>query len=296
MLSKKASEIRKTLKKKSVFTLIPLKARRIAWEKLMEKFPHPDHIIIQQKSINNINTEWLSCKNQNSNKVIIHLHGGGFVMGSCITHRNFASKIVDATNLTVILVDYSLAPEYPFPAALNDCFSIYKSLTENKIKPENIIIGGDSAGGGLTISLLLKIKEQNMQMPLCAYAISPWVDLTLSGESIIARKKHDPMVSKKGLKKDVKLYLKNTSPENPFASPIFGDFSGFSPLLIHVGKDEILLSESELLAAKAKNAGVNVKIEIWEDLWHVFHAYPIPEADEAIKKIAGFINNISNSI
>ncbi len=292
MLSHESIEIRKTIKKGSVFTLIPPSIKRKAWEKIMLTIPLPENIIIEKKSIHNIPTEWISNKNNTNEKIIIHLHGGGFTSGSCITHREFASKIVNASGKTVILIDYSLAPEHPFPAALNECVLIYNWLISEYTKAENIIIGGDSAGGGLTLSMLLTFKEQSLPMPYCTYLISPWVDLTLSGESYTTRRKNDPMIIKIGLKKDVKYYLKNSNAKDPLVSPIFGNLTGLPPMLIHVGKDEILLSDSIQLAEKAKAEGVKVKLEVWEDLWHVFHAYPIPEANEAIKNIAHFIDNI----
>ena len=268
---------------------------------LMAKFSKPYKLSnFSQENIENVKIEWISgsyINNDNQNKVILYFHGGGYYCGNIESHRSFASYLSFFSNTKVLLVEYSLAPENPFPAALNDVLLIYRWLLNKKnIAPENIVILGDSAGGGLLFSLLLKSKELNLPLPSAAVAISPWVDLTCSGESTITKQKDDPVLEYESMKSAVKLYLNGENPENPYASSLFGDLTNLPPVLIIVGTREILLSDSIRIAEKLEKCNVNVELDIWEDMIHDFPLYPpkVPEAKEAMEKIAEFIKKRLN--
>lgn len=238
--------------------------------------------------------EWVDHPKAQQDQVIYFLHGGGFNAGSPITHRELASHLSLATGMRVLLPAYRLAPEYPFPAGLQDAGTGYRWLLAQGIQPEKIVLAGDSAGGGLVLSALLWIREQQLPMPAAAVLISPWVDLTLSGASIQTHETIDPVISRKALELAAGWYAGSTPRTDPLLSPLYGDLTGLPPLLIQVGGDEILLSDSTRLTERAQAAGVKTTLEIWDGMWHVWHnaATSLPEAREAIARIGSFIQEI----
>lgn len=262
---------------------------RNGWEEFAKSIKLPDSISISSERIDGINTEWISSNRCSTDSLIVHYHGGGYESGSCITHRELASRIVLATDTTVVLVDYRLSPEHPYPCALQDCVRVYRHIVQNITLPHNVVLCGDSAGGGLVMSTLLTIKEDALPMPRSAVVMSPFVDMTLSGESYETRRQVEPQLIKQNLEATVARYIGSTDPYDPMVSPVYGDLSGISPLMIQVGNDEILLSDATTLANNAKKYGVDVELQIWENMWHVFQAYPVVEADRAIESIARFI-------
>ena len=200
-----------------------------------------------------------------------------------------------AAQSRVLAVDYRLAPEFPFPSALEDSLAAYKWLISEGISPKNIIIAGDSAGGGLTISTVVTLRDKEEFMPGALVLLSPWTDLTFSGESIITKKQVDPIFTQDIEIAYVPAYTGIVDPSNPLISPIFANLQNFPPTLIHVGTDEILLDDSTRLVNRLRSEGVHVKIKIWEEMWHVFPAYApwVPEAQSAIDEIGEFIWSIS---
>jgi acetyl esterase/lipase len=202
-----------------------------------------------------------------------------------------AARLCLASKLRVLLIDYRLAPEHPFPAAVEDAGKAYQWLLASGIAPEQIVIGGDSAGGGLALSTLLWLRERDVALPGATVLISPWLDLALTGPSLHTRAEVDPLCSIEGLRLAASYYLGSTDAKTPLASPLYGDLHGLPPLLIQVGDHEILLSDSTRLAEKAKAAGVDVSLEIWNEMWHVWHGWAatLPEAQQAIERIGAFI-------
>ena len=249
---------------------------------------HIDHI---GALANGVPSEWVIPAGMGSERVILYLHGGAYNAGSTRSHRALAANIAYASHARALTIDYRLAPEHPYPAALVDAFSAYKWLLELGIRPEQITVTGDSAGGGLTIALLVALRERRIPMPAAAVALSPWTDLSASGESWQENAKADYMINGPKLKEAARLYLKDASPQTPLASPVYANLHGLPPLLIQVGSEEVLLSDSQRLAESARLSGVDVTLEVWEGMQHVWHfaASFVPEARQAIEKIGEFI-------
>jgi epsilon-lactone hydrolase len=240
--------------------------------------------------------EWLTPAHSVSDKVIIYLHGGGYVMGSPATHRSLVARLAKSFGIRALSIDYRLAPEHPFPAALEDSLAAYKWVIDQGISPENILIAGDSAGAGLSLATLLSLRDDHHPLPAMALCISPWTDLTLTGESITTCAKIDPYISHDLLKLGAH-YVGGNDPLHPHISPFYADLKGLPPLLIHVGTDEVLLSDSTRLAKVAEDAGVEVNLKVWDRMWHDFHLWApyIPEANQAIEEMSTFVKKHWNN-
>ena len=238
---------------------------------------------------------WMITPGVTKDRAILYLHGGGYIEGSITSHQDLAHRISKASETRVLILDYRLAPEHPFPAALEDSISAYEWLINSEgYNPKNLIIAGDSAGGGLNIATLVKLRDQGVPLPAAGVCLSPWTDLALTGESIKLKRHEDPFVSPDGLMFDAKLYLGKTDPKNPFASPLYANFKGLPPLCIQFGSAEVLLDDASRLAKRAEEAGVEVQLDIWEDMIHVFQAFAVmaPEGIEGINKIGEFIKKV----
>ncbi|WP_165831984.1 alpha/beta hydrolase [Aliidiomarina sp. B3213] len=223
-----------------------------------------------------------------SDKTILYLHGGGYVFGNENTHRQVVDGLALICNATVLMPFYRLAPEHPFPAALNDALTAYNDLLSLGVKPENIMIAGDSAGGGLAVALALELRNQSLPMPALLTLFSPWADLTVNLESHRSNAKIDPMLVPKGLHSCARAYCQNTPRNHPQCSPLFADLTGLPPIHIQVGSDEILIDDARKLHENAKKAGVETTLEVFEGMWHVFqlHSHQLPEATEALEKVS----------
>ena len=235
---------------------------------------------------------WIITPDVAKDRAILYLHGGGYVQGSITSHQDLAQRISIASKTKLLILDYRLAPEHPFPAALEDSVRAYEWLINNEgYDPKDLIIAGDSAGGGLTLATLVKLRDQEVQLPAAAVCLSPWTDLALTGDSIKLKLHEDPFISPDKLMFSSILYLGKIDPKNPFASPLYADFKGLPPLCIQVGSAEILLDDATRLAKRAKEAGVEVQLDIWEDMIHVFQSFAViaPEGTEGINKIGEFI-------
>lgn len=232
-------------------------------------------------------------------KVILQLHGGGYVGAMRNAYRTFAGLYSEISKgMSVLTIDYRVAPEHPYPAALEDAFKAYCWLLGNGYSSEQIIVAGDSAGGGLAIALCHYLKDHNMMMPLGIIAMSPWTDLTASGESYDTNYDKDPLFG--GTRDSLiynKEYICDNDPTNPYISPLFGDFRKFPPMLIQVGSIEMLLSDSVSVAAKAKDQGVKVKLSIYDGMFHIFQmaGKVLPESYNAWIEIGHFIHAITTT-
>lgn len=256
---------------------------------------------LKKKDINGIPAELLSPKDKQSEKIILYLHGGGYLYCSINTHRGLASQIAQRTKIPVIIIDYRKAPENKFPTALDDAHYAYKWLITNQsYLPENVIIGGDSAGGGLSMATLLKLKELEVSLPKAVFLMSPWVDLTCSGETMETKKEEDVILDSETLKSWANEYLGEVGPQNPYASPLFGDLSNLPPIYIQVGTAEILYSDAIRLYEKLKEQENMVEIDIWDQMVHVFQLFGamkfigkfLPEPKEALANIQTFIEKV----
>jgi epsilon-lactone hydrolase len=243
----------------------------------------------QITTIEYLEAEWLIPDDAPEDQVLLYLHGGGFVTGSNRTHRGMVSHFCKVANIRALLINYRLAPEYPYPAALDDCVMAYRWLLQNGFKAENIIIAGDSAGGNLTLTTMLILRDEGTLLPAAAICISPATDLTGSSESYRINARKDTLLN--GWLKFARMYVGDADASSPLISPVFADFKGLPPLLIHVGSDEILLDDANRLAERTRTDGVDVTLEIWPEAFHVWHVYVgiLPEAQAAINTIGVFI-------
>jgi acetyl esterase/lipase len=253
----------------------------------------PSKVDVQPVSIGGMYAEWVKPDKVENDRAILYLHGGGYTMGSCNTHRSLASRIALASQAPVLLVNYRLAPENPFSAALEDAKAAYRWLLDQKIDSRRIVIAGDSAGGGLAVSAATALRDEKEQLPTGIVCISPWADLTLSGETIITCSKSDPLISQETSLYHASCYVGQQDPASPLISPVFADLSNLPPLLIQVGEYEILRSDSVHLSANAHKVGVEATLEIWEGMWHDWHMFAglMPESQRAIERIGIFIFN-----
>lgn len=235
--------------------------------------------------------EWISARNATDAATVFYLHGGGYAIGSVSTHAELVSRISRASGARALSVDYRLAPEDPFPAGLDDAVTAYRWLLKQGVDPKTVVIAGDSAGGGLSLATLLALRDAGDPLPAAAVLLSPWTDLTGGGESRTTRREADPMIDPDLEAQGAKQYAGSNELTNPLISPLLGDLAGLPPMLIHVGDAEVLLSDSTRLAERAKAAGVDAEIEVWDEMIHVFQFFGamLPEAGEATEKIGQYI-------
>lgn len=252
----------------------------------------PSGMTVKPQIIEGISAEWLIPEGSNPEKLILYVHGGGYVAGSCNDHRGFVSKFAQNTGIVNLTYEYRLAPEHPFPAAIDDSILIYRWILSSGFKPENILIAGESAGGGLCLALLLALKEQQLPMPVAAVAISPWTDLSCSGDSYRTKNKWSlaPMNSWTVFSAH---YRAGQPAEDPLISPLFGDLKGLPPIFVNSGTDDELFDDGEKFYQKALAAGVDATFRAGVGQ---VHCYPLlapmfPEATEAMNEIVAFIRH-----
>ncbi len=237
-----------------------------------------------------VSAEWSVADGVDQGKVILYVHGGGYVMGSAGSHRDMTGRLSQAAGARVLSLNYRLAPEHPFPAPVDDSVAAYRWLLGQGIQASNIAIAGDSAGGGLALAALIAIRDAGEPMPATGIGISPWVDMEGTGESMATRAAVDPVVQKEGLLDMAKLYLGGADPKDPLAAPLHADLSGLPPLLIQVGDAETLLDDSTRITERARKADVDVTLKIWDEMPHVWHLFApiLPEGQQAIEEIGTF--------
>jgi phosphinothricin tripeptide acetyl hydrolase len=271
-----------------------LDEQRAGMEATAGAMPPLDSVSVEVTTMAGRPAEWLTPKDGCSDHVVLYLHGGGYCMGSINTHRNLASRLAAALEGRVLNLDYRLAPEHPFPAAIDDAVGAYRELLDAGCSPGQIAIAGDSAGGGLTVATLVAIRQQGLPRPGAGVCLSPWVDLTQSAATYVSRADVDPLVDKAGLDLMAAAYLGTTSLNEPLASPLFADLAGLPPLLVQVGDAEVLLDDALALRDTARAAGVDVTFDLWPEMVHVFQAFPaelLPESDLSIAKVADFLRD-----
>jgi epsilon-lactone hydrolase len=277
------------LKSQPIDTTATTESRRARMEQIRERVAAD--VKCEPVSADGVPAEWIVPPGAEPHRVLLYLHGGGYVIGSINSHRAMIARIARASRARAIAIDYRLAPEHPFPAAVEDATRAYRWLLAQGNAARNMVIAGDSAGGGLTLAVLATLRTTGEPMPTAAVTISPWTDLEGTGDSMRSNAGRDQTVAVEDLGEMARMYLGTSDPKNPLASPLYADFRGFPPLLIQVGAAEGLLDDSTRVAKRAKAAGVEVELEIWEDMVHVWQIYAklLPAGQEAIDKIGRFI-------
>jgi epsilon-lactone hydrolase len=268
--------------------------RRAMYDRAERAFPVPPDTRVEGVTAGGRPADWLRPAGSRADAALLYLHGGGYVIGSPRSHRHLAEAIARAAGVGCLLPDYRLAPEHPFPAAVDDALAAYRWLVEEgRIAPGQIAVGGDSAGGGLTAATLVAIRDAGLPLPGAGVCISPWTDLTCSAPSYQTKAAADPLVALPGITVMASNYLGGTDPRTPLASPLFADLRGLPPLLIHVGSEEVLLDDASGLAERARAAGIPVTFEVWESMIHVWHWFLpwLDEAQAAVDKIGGFVRS-----
>jgi acetyl esterase/lipase len=258
---------------------------RESFDTEMGRIPLPDNVTVQSLSFDSVPAEKITPANATPGKALLYLHGGGHVFGSIKSHRHFVSRLAVATKATAWHIDYRLAPEHPYPAAIEDALVAYRALLDSGIAPADIVVGGESAGGNLAAALLLKLKQENLPQPAGLYLLSPWLDMTTTAESYDKVGARDPMITREGIVGVATAYLGN-QPDTPLASPVRADVSGLPPMLIQVGSEEVLLSDSTTFANNAAMTGIDVSLRVWAGMphaWPLFHPFlraGLPAIDE----------------
>lgn len=258
--------------------------------------PQATGAVVEAVDANGVPCEWITTPGVDTGRTVVYVHGGGYVIGSLASHRSMLTHLSAAANARVLAVEYRLSPEHPHPAALDDAVTAYNWAIQNGATPERTVIGGDSAGGGLTIATLVALREGGYPLPAAGVCLSPWLDMEASSESMKDRAELDPMVKESDLLKWAGHYLNGLSPTTPLANPLHAELKGLPPLLIHVGSHEVLLDDSKRLAQLARDAGVDVTLEVADEMIHVWHFFAgaVPEADASIAEVGLFIRNHTN--
>jgi epsilon-lactone hydrolase len=265
--------------------------RRAQYERAERVFPTPADVLIEAVKAPERPAEWLRPPGARTDAAVLYLHGGGYVIGSPRSHRHLAAAIARAAGTAALLVDYRLAPEHPFPAALDDAVAAYQWLLGRGVSPERIVVAGDSAGGGLTVATLLALRDRARPRPAGGVCISPWVDLTCSGATYATRQAADPIVTHESVTMMARAYAGAGDVKAPLVSPLYADLRGLPPLLVQVGSDEVLLDDAVGLGDRARSAGVDVTVEEWPKMIHVWHWFlpMLDEAEQAIGRIGTFV-------
>jgi len=247
---------------------------RAAFDELMAKTPAADNVLYEAAVVGGIPGWWCRPVGASSDVAILYLHGGAYVVGSAQAYRHFAGQIATRARMPLFIADYGLAPERPFPAAVDDADAAYRGLAHAGFS--SIAVAGDSAGGGLALVTATRMtsaaRDDRIPRPFAVCVLSPWIDLTLASESIETRAKRDPLLSRSALEGARQAYLGMVNADDPRASPLYGDLAGLPPVLVHVGEDEILLDDARRYAKRLAKSGGNVALHVWEGMVHVFPA------------------------
>jgi epsilon-lactone hydrolase len=261
---------------------------RAGMEEMLGALPAVPGVRVEAVDADGVPAEWTRAESESgpgSRGTLLYFHGGGYFQGSITTHRRLVASLCLAAGVRGLSVGYRLAPEHPFPAAVDDAVVAYRWLTgPGGEDPARVVVAGDSAGGGLTAALLVALRDAGDPLPAGAYLMSPWTDLAATGESLKTRAEADVMIDARDTKRITSYYVPDGEVRNPLVSPLYADVSGLPPLLVHVGDAEVLLDDAVRFADRARVAGVSVELEIWPEAFHVFQmlAGLMPEADEAI--------------
>ncbi len=247
--------------------------RRTAMDAIGEQGALPTGCFHEPMTLGGVRCERVVPQGAIAGRTLLYLHGGAYTAGSPRSHRPLVARLAEAAHAIAIAADYRLGPEHRFPAAVEDAVAVYRALLEGGTEPGRLVVAGDSAGGGLALSLALALKAAGLPQPAGFFVISPWADLTQSGASYAAKAATDPMISKAGLDDNALAYLGGLDAHDPLASPVFGDFEGVAPVLIQTGSEEALLSDSITMADVLAHARVDVRLEVWPEMIHVFHAW-----------------------
>ncbi|EAY27346.1 alpha/beta hydrolase [Microscilla marina] len=268
-----------------------LQEGRLWLEKAGRKFPVPPSTSITPVSAQGVPCEWIDTPLSNTHKVTLFFHGGAYAAGSLHSHRGLASRLARATGSRVLSVDYRLAPEHPFPAAISDTVTAYQWLLK-QCNASQIALAGDSAGGGLVLATLLKLKEDQLELPTAGVLICPWLDLTSQNPNLDKLASRDPILYKSGLHRAAQMYAKKQDLKNPYISPLFGNLSGLPPLLVQVGALDMISVDGIALANRLKEMNERVQFEQWKNMVHVWHFLgdKLPEATQAMERIGQFVN------
>ncbi|MBI4747997.1 MAG: alpha/beta hydrolase [Acidobacteria bacterium] len=250
----------------------------------------PPGIAALPVTINGLSAEWVRPVGTSDDRAILYFHGGGYVMGSCRTHRAVVGKFVAGSQIGALIFDYRLAPEHPFPAALDDSIAAYTWLLAQGFSPARIVFAGDSAGGGLCLATLLALRDTGIELPAAAVVLSPWTDLKCTGNSY---QRPDPLAPEGSWSVFSSYYVGQNDPAHPLISPLYGDLAGLPPLLLYVGEEESMLDDATQFAEKARTAGVTVRIHIGKGMVHCYPALSplFPEASEAMDDICRFLHS-----
>jgi acetyl esterase/lipase len=253
-------------------------------------YPKPDDMTWEPADAAGVPAEWVVPADAVPGRAIVYFHGGGYATGTLESARALSSHLARATRARLLAVDYRLAPEHPFPAAVDDAVTAYRYVIAAGHAPEAVVLCGDSSGGGLALATLVALRDLGDPLPATAIGLSPWTDLTLSGTSLQSNADADPMVSASTLALMADAYLGDVDPRTPTASPLFADLAGLPPLLLQVGSDEMLRDDTTRFAERAGAAGVDVTLEMWDNVFHVWHSFAdlLPEARDAIDRIGTY--------
>lgn len=250
----------------------------------------PGNVKRQAVSADGAPCDWIIPQNSPTDQVLLYLHGGGFVFGQTPLHISMVAYLAQKMGIRALMVDYRVGPEHPFPAALGDCVTAYRWLLRQGIPARNIVIAGDSAGGNLTITTMMKLRDTGAPLPAAAACLSPAADLSNKG----GRDEHtnDPLLPARAIRIYNRSYVGDNDPRNPLISPVFGDWRGLPPLLVHAGEDELLRDDALRMGELAKAAGVEVRVEIYPRMWHVWQIFPeLPQARQSLDDIAQFLKS-----
>jgi len=267
---------------------VPLSVVRWAEQRSMTRVRPSPGVAHEVVSADGVRCEWFIPQPSRQDRVLLYLHGGGFIYRLSALHRKMVAHLAQQMSVRALVVEYRVAPEHPFPAALDDCVAAYRWLLKQGIAADNIVVAGDSAGGNLTITTLMKLRDDGDPLPAAVACLSPVIDMTDRGGLLADAK--DPLLHPKAIKVFNQSYVANTDARNPLISPAFGDWHDLPPLLIHAGEDEILRDDALRSEALAKAAGVDVRLEIYPRMWHVWQLYlTLPQALHSLDDIAGFL-------
>ena len=291
MSKQQQTELDAMLRKAPLDTSVDVPTLRAIFEEVMRQVPVAPDVRRTPITVGGIGALEVTIDGTDPADVILYFHGGVYVIGSAAATVPLVSDLARRTATKVITVDYRLAPEHPFPAALQDARAAYEGLLEQGVDPDRIALAGESAGAGLAVATLVALRDAGKTLPSSAFLMSPYVDLTLSGESLVNKAALDPILTPDGLRQRVTDYVADADPSDPYVSPIHGDLAGLPPMLIQVGSHEILLSDAIRLAARAATADVAVTLDVVPGVPHVFQAYAVmlDEGDAALDRAASFL-------